>query len=161
MAVTFAKWLRNGEDTTSTLRVTIDGAEMTIPADPGNRHYREVQEAVADRALTIQPADPVPDPGPPVLSPRQFEWLLAYSALENVWAAVRDNAKGQADKRLYADLRAQERASAYLLEKTLAFKNSPNVQAAIAKVAPNEDLSDTRITALWHEAAAKTFDTIG
>lgn len=102
-----------------------------------------------------------PQPGPPELSPRQFEWLLAYSGLEDIWDAVRDGAKGQGNMKLYADLRAQERAGEYFLEKTLAFKNSPVVKSVITSVAPRADLSDARITTLWYEAAAQTFDTIG
>lgn len=45
-------------------RATIDGVEWNIPADPGNRHFQMVQEAIANGAtVTVeQPPTPTPDP---------------------------------------------------------------------------------------------------
>ncbi len=36
---------------------TIDGAEMSVPLDPANRHYDEIQRQVAAGDLTIADAD--------------------------------------------------------------------------------------------------------
>ena len=41
--------------------ILIDGAEMTVPADPANRHYQMVQEAIADGAevTVVEIPDPI------------------------------------------------------------------------------------------------------
>tara|TARA_Y100001938_G_C7793745_1_gene283795 strand:- start:1 stop:174 length:174 start_codon:yes stop_codon:yes gene_type:complete len=39
------------------ITVTIDGAEMSIPLDPANRHYAEILEQVKEGTLTIKDAD--------------------------------------------------------------------------------------------------------
>ena len=36
---------------------TIDGAEMSIPLDPNNRHYAEILRQVKEEGLTIKDAD--------------------------------------------------------------------------------------------------------
>ena len=36
---------------------TIDGDEIGVPLDPGNRHYDEIQRQVAAGTLTIADAD--------------------------------------------------------------------------------------------------------
>jgi hypothetical protein len=36
---------------------TIDGVEMSVPLDPANRHYAEIQKQVAAGTLTIAEAD--------------------------------------------------------------------------------------------------------
>ena len=40
-----------------TIKATIDGIEMSVPLDPANRHYAEIQRQVAAGTLTIQDAD--------------------------------------------------------------------------------------------------------
>jgi hypothetical protein len=39
------------------ITATIDGQEMSIPLDPGNRHYAEILKQVAAGTLTIADAD--------------------------------------------------------------------------------------------------------
>ena len=57
MNITSAQYIRNFEDTDNALiRATIDGTEMSVPLDPDNRHYRAIQEWVAE-GNTIQEAD--------------------------------------------------------------------------------------------------------
>ena len=41
----------------SSVKVTIDGTEVTVPLDPANRHYAEILKQVADGTLTIADAD--------------------------------------------------------------------------------------------------------
>ena len=43
--------------TTSGIKATIDGQEMSVPLDPANRHYSEILKQVAAGTLTIQDAD--------------------------------------------------------------------------------------------------------
>lgn len=38
------------------IKVTIDGITMSVPLDPGNRHYAAIMLAVANNELTIQEA---------------------------------------------------------------------------------------------------------
>jgi len=41
----------------SSIQVTIDGQEMSVPLDPDNRHYAEILKQVEAGTLTIQEAD--------------------------------------------------------------------------------------------------------
>jgi len=45
------------EGVNSSVKVTIDGTEVTVPLDPANRHYAEILKQVADGDLTIADAD--------------------------------------------------------------------------------------------------------
>jgi|TARA_B110000902_G_scaffold260316_1_gene333029 hypothetical protein len=45
------------EGVNSSVKVTIDGTEVTVPLDPANRHYAEILKQVADGTLTIADAD--------------------------------------------------------------------------------------------------------
>ena len=45
------------EGVNSSVKVTIDGTEVTVPLDPANRHYAEILKQVADGTLTIVEAD--------------------------------------------------------------------------------------------------------
>ena len=38
------------------IKATIDGVEMFVPLEPGNRHYDEIMRQVAAGTLTITPA---------------------------------------------------------------------------------------------------------
>lgn len=39
------------------ISATINGTDMTVPLDPANRHYAEIQKQVAAGTLTIADAD--------------------------------------------------------------------------------------------------------
>ena len=39
------------------IQATIDGAEMSVPLDPANRHYAEIMRQVEAGELTIADAD--------------------------------------------------------------------------------------------------------
>ena len=39
------------------IKATVDGEEMYVPLDSGNRHYNEIMRQVAAGTLTIQDAD--------------------------------------------------------------------------------------------------------
>jgi hypothetical protein len=133
------------------------------PADPeplGPLLHAAILAAEAAGEVTIPDAPPPPDPGPPELTPRQFEWLLAHTGLEDVWDAVQAWAKADGNRALYAGLKAQRAASVFVLATTLAFKNEPAVLAITAAVAPDADLSDDAVRAAWDLAAAQTFETL-
>tara|TARA_R100001510_G_C7476798_1_gene90596 strand:+ start:329 stop:520 length:192 start_codon:yes stop_codon:yes gene_type:complete len=60
MNITAAKYAPNhpitGEASKSVF-ATIDGVELHVPADAGNRHYAEIMRQVASGELTIADAD--------------------------------------------------------------------------------------------------------
>ena len=56
MTISFAKYLQNNDVNTAVI-ATINGETMTVPLDPGNRHYDEIQRQVAAGDLTIADAD--------------------------------------------------------------------------------------------------------
>ena len=62
MNITSAKWQKvYAGDTLLTekgdILATIDGEQCSVPTDPMNRHYAEIQKQVAAGTLTIQDAD--------------------------------------------------------------------------------------------------------
>tara|TARA_Y100000114_G_scaffold105713_1_gene98981 strand:- start:3 stop:185 length:183 start_codon:yes stop_codon:yes gene_type:complete len=56
MTISFAKYLQNNDVNTAVV-ATINGETMTVPLDPANRHYAEIQRQVAAGDLTIADAD--------------------------------------------------------------------------------------------------------
>ena len=54
--ITSAKYVQR-EGVNETILATIDGKTMTVPLDPANRHYAEIQRQVAAGTLTIEDAD--------------------------------------------------------------------------------------------------------
>ena len=58
MNITSAQYVRDYDDTKNIgIDVVVDGQQMCVPLDPGNRHYDEIQRQVAAGTLTIQDAD--------------------------------------------------------------------------------------------------------
>ena len=58
MIITDAQYIFDTlESVNSSIRVTIDGIEVTVPLDPDNRHYAEILKQVASGDLTIAEAD--------------------------------------------------------------------------------------------------------
>ena len=54
--VTSAQYVVDKENTKVSIQATIDGQEMFVSLDPANRHYKAIQEWVAE-GNTIQEAD--------------------------------------------------------------------------------------------------------
>ena len=90
--------------------------------------------------------DPVPD-----LTPPQFEYLLALTGLDDVWAALEDGVKKK-DRALLAVLRAQRRQSRFVFDVTMQFIAQFMADAVAAT--PGVDLSEATIKAAWVAAAA-------
>jgi len=60
MDITAAKYKPNHPITGGASKgviATVDGNELSIPADPANRHYAEIMRQVAAGTLTIEDAD--------------------------------------------------------------------------------------------------------
>jgi len=56
MNITSAQYTSFNGTNNDSIRATIDGQTMSVPLDPANRHYRAIQEWVAE-GNTIQDAD--------------------------------------------------------------------------------------------------------
>lgn len=89
----------------------------------------------------------------PILSASRFEWLLAYTGLDDVWAALETSLKG-VDRAAYATLREQRSKQKFHLAATLAMVEAFRPQAQAA--APDMDLSETAIRDAWALAAGAT-----
>ena len=58
MKIENAKYNKDSlSDELTSLNCVIDGAEMSVPLDPANRHYAEILKQVQEGTLTIQDAD--------------------------------------------------------------------------------------------------------
>ena len=56
MNITSAQYVVLGDGHKS-IKTNIDGEEMSVPLDPANRHYAEIQKQVKEGTLTIKDAD--------------------------------------------------------------------------------------------------------
>ena len=57
MNITSAQYTTDMDGNNSGIMIVVDGEEMHVPLDSGNRHYDEIQRQVAAGTLTIQDAD--------------------------------------------------------------------------------------------------------
>ena len=59
MNITAAQYIADitGSGKNVSIKATIDGTEMSVPLDPDNRHYAEIQRQVSAGTLTIEDAD--------------------------------------------------------------------------------------------------------
>ncbi len=58
MDITSAQYTRGFNDIgNSSIKVVINGFEMSVPLDPANRHYAEILKQVEAGTLTIAEAD--------------------------------------------------------------------------------------------------------
>jgi len=48
MNITSAQWHEDDDDVKTGVVTIIDGQEMFVPKDPANRHYRAIQQWVAE-----------------------------------------------------------------------------------------------------------------
>jgi hypothetical protein len=59
--ITFAQYVAvtmpDGTTENTTIKATIDGKELYVPLDPGNRHYAEIMRQVDAGTLTIADAE--------------------------------------------------------------------------------------------------------
>lgn len=57
MNITSAQYVASEGDNHRPIKATIDGVEMFVPMQAGNRHYDEIMRQVEAGTLTIQEAD--------------------------------------------------------------------------------------------------------
>lgn len=90
------------------------------------------------------------------LTKPQFEWLLAYTGLDDVWDALEVSLK-VIDRPTYATLKLQRNQTNFRLPVTLKFISDLSDQ--IALVAPDTDLSEPTIRAAWAQALSASTPT--
>ena len=56
MNITSAQY-KQRDGVNESIDIVLDGQKITVPLDPGNRHYNEIMRQVAAGDLTIQDAD--------------------------------------------------------------------------------------------------------
>jgi hypothetical protein len=56
MTITSAQYVQNTEGNNSSIQAVIDGVTWSVPLSEDNRHFRAIQEWVAE-GNTIQPAE--------------------------------------------------------------------------------------------------------
>ena len=57
MNITTAQYQADMDGNNSSIQVTIDGQEMSVPLDPANRHYAEILKQVEAGTLTVADAE--------------------------------------------------------------------------------------------------------
>ena len=57
MNITDAQYQKDFNDNINSITATINGAVMSIPLEPANRHYAEILRQVKEEGLTIKDAD--------------------------------------------------------------------------------------------------------
>ena len=57
MNITSAQYQTDANGNNGSIEATIDGIKMSVPLEPGNRHYDEIQRQVKAGTLTIQEAE--------------------------------------------------------------------------------------------------------
>ncbi len=57
MDIKNAQYSSSPEGVKSSIRVTIDGQDVTVPMDESNTHYAEILRQVKEGTLTIKDAD--------------------------------------------------------------------------------------------------------
>ena len=94
---------------------------------------------------------------PPILTPAQFMWLLAYTGLDDVWEALEKHLKGT-DRAAYADLKSNTSKASYHLEVVLAAIE--NLRPFVDVAAPGVDLSEKTVRTMWQTASTYGADTV-
>jgi hypothetical protein len=88
------------------------------------------------------------------LTARRFAYLLAFTGLGDVWAALENELK-ETSRESYAQIVAQRSATSFSQEKTLSLVAM--FRQTAHQVAPDADLSEAAIKAAWIKAEAVAF----
>lgn len=57
MIITEAQYKKNPDGNINSITATINGAVMSVPLEPNNRHYAEILKQVEEKKLTIKDAE--------------------------------------------------------------------------------------------------------
>jgi hypothetical protein len=145
-----AKFTKSGAIDCEKLHPKFGWIPFTASPDDSEKHGRDLFElitAAGGVAAYVAPPEPEPLPyAPSDLSPRRFEYLLAFTGLGDVWDAIQADLKTR-DRAQFAQLAAQRSALSFSQVKTLAFVAM--FRPVAEQVAPDVDLSDDAIKAAW------------
>ena len=154
----------------ASLTATADDDRIELPpeADDGSwsvdwlaaRRCTDLGRVADAAAWVMRDPDPAPPPdddtaietpeAPPTLTPPQFEWLLAYTGLDDVWDGLEAATKGVSPE-TYADLRAARRRGAYEWAETMRLIDvfRPHLPAG------SPPLTEAMLLPVWMLAATK------
>jgi hypothetical protein len=123
--------------------ISFEDMGRVVIVDAGNPKFAEVKAKAVILAF-VAPETVVnlyPD-----LTPKRFEWLLAFTGLGDVWNALESDLKGK-DRAAYAVVKSERKSAYFALANTLALV--AQFRPVARKVAPGADLSDDAIKAAW------------
>lgn len=139
---TRGNWVTTGDDIPPEILAEYPEGTVETPLQPGPDHTWNGTEWV----YTAPPPPPPAD-----LSRAQFEWLLAFTGLGDVWDALQSTLK-DTDRATYAAIKMERQRTLYRLSVTLA--EVAKMRPLAAQIAPDVDLSDAAILAAWELAEA-------
>lgn len=120
-----------------------EAGTVEVPIRPDHTHKWNGSQWVVDQAK-VDEFQAIVDTQD--LTPAQFEWLLAYTGLEDVFSGLTTSVKGN-DVSQYAALKADRKRLTYKLDLTLAKVAAFAPQIAVAF--PGVDVSEATIRAAW------------
>ena len=160
--------LANGGRVSPPVAGFVSGKDRVVPVvdetrddSTGGRTISAMTETIEKgRVLRLTVISDRPAPPEPTLAERQtrdltrpeFTYLLAYTGLDDVWAAIEAAAK-KGNRALYATLRSQAVQQNFRLSVTLDF--IAQVAEIAAQVVPDVDLSEDAIRTAWAGVADK------
>jgi hypothetical protein len=126
----------------------VDAITLTGPQDGYIEVFDDVYAGFVENADgSFSPPAVAPTPyAPSDLTPRRFEWLLAFTGLGDVWDALAAELKST-DRAMFAQLKAQRSALSFSQDKTLRL--IAMFAETAQRVAPDADLSDKAIKDAW------------
>ncbi len=144
----------HGYTEAGSIKVTIDGAHMTVPDDMANRHRQMIAEWEG-AGNTIPAFDPPPEPVPNSISDRQFFHILAVDGLiteAEALAAVKTGDPPAAFETFIASLPEGQRFNArMLLEGATTFERRHPLTDAFGSM---YGMTPEEIDNLWRRASA-------
>jgi hypothetical protein len=84
------------DDTNNAIIVTDGDTVMTVPNDPGNRHFREILDGIAEGKVKVAKAKPRPVPEPePDYTGELIAAISSATTIAGLKAALIGNLEGQ------------------------------------------------------------------
>jgi hypothetical protein len=84
------------DETNNAIIVTDGESVMTVPTDPGNRHFREILDGMAEGRVAIAKAKPRPVPAPePDYNAELIAAISAATTIAGLKAALIGSLEGQ------------------------------------------------------------------
>lgn len=117
---------------------------VEVPPQPSVVHVWDGSAWVEDADLVAARDAALADPRKHDLSPAQFQWLLAFTGLDDVTDTVLAVTKGQPDKTQYANLKLNLARNSFIFETTMAL-----VAEMAFAIPAGVDVSEAAIGTAW------------